>query len=108
MRGRVERVHFVGIGGIGMSGLAEVLAASGYRVSGSDLRDGPACERLRALGVRVEIGHDARHVADAEVLVYSSAISGNNPEIRAAEAAHIPVIARAEMLGELMRMNRKC
>ena len=105
MRGRVERVHFVGVGGIGMSGLAEVLAASGYQVSGSDLRDGPACARLRGLGVRVEIGHDARHVQDAEAVVYSSAVSGNNPEIRAAEASHVPVIARAEMLGELMRMK---
>jgi UDP-N-acetylmuramate--alanine ligase len=101
----VDRVHFVGIGGIGMSGLAEILVASGYRVSGSDLRDSTICERLRGLGVAVSIGHDARHVRDADVVVYSSAVGGTNPEILAAEQAHVPVIARAEMLGELMRMK---
>ena len=105
MKGRVERVHFVGIGGIGMSGLAEILVASGYRVSGSDLSDGPSCERLRGLGVRIEIGHDAGHVRDADVVVYSSAIRATNPELQAAERAHVPAIARAEMLGELMRMK---
>ena len=105
MRGRVEQVHFVGIGGIGMSGLAEILVASGYRVSGSDLADSPICQRLRGLGVRVEIGHSQEHVRDADVLVYSSAVPATNPEVLAAERAHVPVISRAEMLGELMRMK---
>jgi len=95
----------VGIGGIGMSGLAEILAASGYNVSGSDLRDGPTCERLRELGVRVEIGHAPEHVVDADVVVYSSAVPATNPELVAAEAQQIPVIGRGEMLAELMRMK---
>ncbi|MBW2279393.1 MAG: UDP-N-acetylmuramate--L-alanine ligase [Deltaproteobacteria bacterium] len=105
MKRHVDRVHFVGVGGIGMSGLAEILVASGYSVSGSDLSDSPICERLRGLGVRVEIGHAAEHVRDADVVVYSSAIRATNPELQAAERAHVPVIARAEMLGELMRMK---
>ncbi|MFQ5515474.1 MAG: Mur ligase domain-containing protein, partial [Myxococcota bacterium] len=105
MRGRIKRVHFVGIGGVGMSGLAEILHASGYSVSGSDLRESASCKRLRALGIPVQIGHEASSVRDAQVVVFSSAIPVQNPEIRAAEAAHIPVIARAEMLAELMRMK---
>ncbi len=105
MKHRVRRVHFVGIGGVGMSGIAEILQASGYSVSGSDLRRGPSCERLESLGIRVSIGHDAEAVRGADVVVYSSAVPASNPELRAAEAQHISVIPRAEMLGELMRMK---
>jgi len=105
MKRRVERIHFVGIGGVGMSGLAEILNASGYAVSGSDLRDGPVLERLRSLGMRIAIGHDAENVGSADVVVVSSAIRGTNPELQVAEAQHVPVIARAEMLAELMRMK---
>jgi UDP-N-acetylmuramate--alanine ligase len=98
-------VHFVGIGGVGMSGIAEILNTQGYSVSGSDLRESAATERMRGLGIRISIGHDAGLVAGAHVVVYSSAVSHANPELRAAEAAGIPVIPRAEMLAELMRMK---
>jgi len=103
--GRVRRVHFVGIGGAGMCGLAEVLHDLGCRVTGSDAASGPAVERLRGLGVDVAIGHDATHGADAEVVVVSSAIRPGNPEVAAAQARHVPVIPRAEMLAEIMRMK---
>lgn len=99
----MRRVHFVGIGGAGMSGLAEVLLRSGYEVSGSDLREGEVVRRLERLGARVAIGHDAEHVGGADVVVYSSAVPATNAELRAAEAAHVPVIGRGEMLAELMR-----
>jgi UDP-N-acetylmuramate--alanine ligase len=102
---RVHRVHFVGIGGVGMSGIAELLQQSGYAVSGSDLRSGPTIERLRTLGIDVRIGHDPANVGTADVVVYSSAVAASNPELQAAEAAHVPVIPRAEMLAELMRMH---
>jgi len=105
MKHRVRRVHFVGIGGAGMSGLAEILHASGYAVSGSDLRESATTRRLAALGVRVSIGHEAGAVAGADVVVYSSAIRPSNPELVAAQTAHVPVIPRAEMLAELMRMK---
>jgi UDP-N-acetylmuramate--alanine ligase len=105
MRRRVQRVHFVGIGGVGMSGIAEILNTQGYSVSGSDLRESAATQRMRGLGIRVSIGHDAALVTGADVVVYSSAVSPTNPELRAAEAAGIPVIPRAEMLAELMRMK---
>ncbi len=105
MRRRIGHVHFVGIGGVGMSGLAELLHAQGYRVSGTDLRDGPVCQRLRDRGIEVAIGHDAEHLGDADALVYSSAVRPSNPEIREAERRHIPVIPRAEMLGEVMRLK---
>jgi UDP-N-acetylmuramate--alanine ligase len=105
MRHRVRRVHFVGIGGAGMSGLAEILHASGYAVSGSDLRESATTRRLAALGARVSIGHEAGAVAGADVVVYSSAVRAGNPELLAAQQAHIPVIPRAEMLAELMRMK---
>jgi UDP-N-acetylmuramate--alanine ligase len=101
----VRRVHFVGVGGIGMSGLAEILAASGYAVSGSDLHESKQTERLRALGVRVSVPHRAEHAQGADVVVYSSAVPPHNPEILAAEASRIPVIPRAEMLAELMRLK---
>jgi UDP-N-acetylmuramate--alanine ligase len=101
----VKRLHFVGIGGVGMCGIAEVLLNLGYEVSGSDLKDTDSVARLRALGARVDIGHDGRHVEGASVVVYSSAVSRSNPEISAARDLGIPVIPRAEMLGELMRLK---
>jgi UDP-N-acetylmuramate--alanine ligase len=103
---KVKRVHFVGIGGAGMSGIAEVLANQGYQVSGSDLGHGPATRRLAALGVRVAIGHDARHVDGADAVVVSTAIAADNPEVVAAREAGIPVVPRALMLAELMRLKQ--
>ena len=105
MLGRTQRVHFVGVGGIGMSGIAELLANLGYAVSGSDLKASEVTDRLQALGVRVGVGHEARHVGDADVVVYSSAVKGDNPEIVEAHRRRIPVIPRAEMLAELMRLR---
>ncbi len=104
-RGRVRHVHFIGVGGIGMSGLAEILRSLGFDVSGSDLRDGETTRRLRRLGVRIDLGHRAENVHGADVVVYSSAIQNDNPEIREARALSIPVIGRAEMLAELMRVK---
>ncbi len=105
MRHRVRHVHFVGIGGVGMCGLAEILHVSGYSVSGSDLRESAITERLEGLGVRLSIGHEAAAVREADVVVYSSAIRATNPELVAAHGRGIPVIPRAEMLAELMRMK---
>jgi len=102
---RVRQIHFVGIGGIGMCGLAELLHDQGYRVSGSDQAEGATVERLRAKGVEVFRGHDAAHVGGADVLVYSSAVRATNPEIARALERKIPVIPRAEMLAELMRLK---
>jgi UDP-N-acetylmuramate--alanine ligase len=102
---RVRRLHFVGIGGIGMSGIAELLLNLGYGVSGSDLRASPITERLSSLGGVIAVGHDAENVEGADVVVVSSAVDESNPEVRAAIAANIPVIPRAEMLAELMRMR---
>ncbi|MDR2012637.1 MAG: UDP-N-acetylmuramate--L-alanine ligase [Rhodanobacter sp.] len=101
-----RRVHFVGIGGVGMSGIAEVLCNLGYTVSGSDKADNAATRRLAGLGARVERGHAAEHVADADVLVVTSAIKADNPELIAARERRIPIVPRAEMLGELMRFRR--
>jgi UDP-N-acetylmuramate--alanine ligase len=101
-----RRVHFVGIGGAGMSGIAEVLHNLGYVVSGSDRGESAATRRLANLGVQVHKGHAAANVADADVLVVSSAIAPDNPELAAAHARRIPVVPRAEMLGELMRFRR--
>jgi UDP-N-acetylmuramate--alanine ligase len=101
--GRIRRLHFVGVGGSGMSGIAELMANLGYEVSGSDLRAGEVTERLTERGVAVSIGHRAEQVADADAVVVSSAIDETNPEIRAARAARLPVVRRAEMLAELMR-----
>ena len=102
----VRPIHFVGIGGIGMSGIAEVLLNLGYPVSGSDLAASPATARLEVLGGRVAIGHAAAHVEGAVVVVVSSAVRPGNPEVLAAVRLGIPVIPRAEMLAELMRMKR--
>jgi UDP-N-acetylmuramate--alanine ligase len=103
---RYQQVHFVGVGGVGMSGLAEVILTLGYRVSGSDAKRGEALERLERLGAKVFIGHAASHVEGAHVVVYSSAVARDNPELQAARQRGIPVIPRAEMLAELMRVKQ--
>jgi UDP-N-acetylmuramate--alanine ligase len=103
---RIQRVHFVGIGGAGMSGIAEVLINQGFEVSGSDLVESGTTRHLRQLGVQLHLGHDASHVREADVLVISSAVDASNPEIVAAREARIPVVPRAEMLAELMRFRR--
>src|SRR6201993_5237181 len=105
MFAKIQRIHFVGIGGIGMSGIAEVLLTLGYKVSGSDLRASSVTERLAELGAIIFIGHKAENITGAEVVVTSSAVQSNNPEISAAHAQHTPVIPRAEMLAELMRLK---
>ena len=105
MKHRVRKVHFVGIGGIGMSGIAEVLLNLGYRVSGSDLTESETTLRLRNLGAEVCLGHDGGNLKEADVVVTSSAVRKENPEVRAAHERLIPVIPRAEMLAELMRMK---
>lgn len=104
-RGRVRQVHFIGVGGVGMSGLAEILRTLDFDVSGSDLRDGENTRNLRRLGVRIDLGHRAANVHDADVVVFSSAIRSDNPEIQEARRLGIPVITRAEMLAELMRLK---
>ena len=105
MFAKIQRIHFVGIGGIGMSGIAEVLLNLGYKVSGSDLKASPITHRLASIGAVTFEGHRAENLAGAEVVVTSSAIARDNPEVAAAHAAHIPVIPRAEMLAELMRIK---
>lgn len=102
---RIRRIHFVGIGGAGMSGIAEVLLNLGYRISGSDLNTTNTTERLTTLGATVYRGHDAAHVRGVDVVVTSSAVNAENPEVRAARAARLPVVPRAEMLAELMRFR---
>lgn len=96
-------LHFVGIGGIGMSGIAEVFLNQGYRVTGSDLSEGESTKRLKTLGAQIQVGHAARNIGDASVVVISSAVRSDNPEVVEAKKRRIPVIPRAEMLGELMR-----
>jgi UDP-N-acetylmuramate--alanine ligase len=98
-------VHFVGIGGIGMSGIAELLANLGFDVSGSDAKRSAVTERLATLGIRVDLGHDAAHLGDADVVVISSAVRATNPEVVEAARRQVPVIPRAEMLAELMRLR---
>ena len=102
---RINTIHFVGIGGIGMSGIAEVLLNLGYTVQGSDLRASAVTHWLAGLGARVTIGHAAANIAGADVVVASGAVPRDNPEVRAALQARVPVVARAEMLGELMRFR---
>jgi UDP-N-acetylmuramate--alanine ligase len=106
MKHKVKNIHFVGIGGSGMSGIAEVLLNLGYKISGSDLGSNAASVRLEGLGATVMLGHDAANVADADVVVTSTAVNEQNPEVIAARAAMIPVVPRAIMLGELMRLKR--
>ncbi len=103
--GRVERIHFVGIGGAGMSGIAEVLLGLGYSVSGSDIKESPTTRRLVDLGAVVGIGHAAAHVKNAQVVVTSTAVAASNAEVEAARLQKVPVISRAEMLAELMRFR---
>jgi UDP-N-acetylmuramate--alanine ligase len=105
MFAKIQRIHFVGIGGIGMSGIAEVLLNLGYKVSGSDLKSSSVTQRLAGLGAAVFEGHRAENIAGAEVVVTSSAIATENPEVTEAHKLHIPVIQRAEMLAELMRLK---
>jgi UDP-N-acetylmuramate--alanine ligase len=102
----IGTIHFVGIGGIGMSGIAEVMKNLGYDVQGSDLAEGASVERLRSRGIAVRIGHDAAHLGDAAVVVTSTAVKRDNPEVAAALERRIPVVRRAEMLAELMRLKR--
>jgi UDP-N-acetylmuramate--alanine ligase len=105
MFAKIQRIHFVGIGGIGMSGIAEVLLNLGYKISGSDLRNSAVTERLAAIGALIFEGHAAANIAGADVVVTSSAISVDNPEVAEARRLHVPVIRRAEMLAELMRLK---
>jgi UDP-N-acetylmuramate--alanine ligase len=102
---RIRHIHFVGIGGVGMSGIAEVLLNLGYQVSGSDLKQNNITRRLVELGATLMLGHAAEHVADADVVVISSAVAADNPEVAAARAQRVPVVRRAEMLAELMRFR---
>ncbi len=104
--GRVKRIHFVGIGGVGMCGIAEVLHNEGYQVTGSDMNENRVVSHLRALNISVHIGHDAASIEGADVVVRSTAIHDDNPEVVAARAARIPVIPRAMMLAELMRFRQ--
>jgi UDP-N-acetylmuramate--alanine ligase len=106
MKHKVKRIHFVGVGGSGMSGIAEVLLNLGYQVSGSDLAANAATERLAGLGARVVLGHDASNIAAADAVVVSSAVKPDNAEVRAAQAKRIPVVPRALMLAELMRLKQ--
>ena len=106
MRHKVKHVHFVGIGGAGMSGIAEVLLNLGYVVSGSDLADNAVTRRLQALGVRIHGGHSAEHILGADAVVISTAVRDDNPEVIAARGAKIPVVPRALMLAELMRLKQ--
>ncbi|MBL7251780.1 UDP-N-acetylmuramate--L-alanine ligase [Alloalcanivorax sp. C16-2] len=102
---RIRGIHFVGIGGAGMCGIAEVLANQGYAVSGSDIKESPVVARLRELGVRVDIGHRAENIEDADVVVTSTAVNTDNVEVAAAHERRVPVVPRAEMLAELMRFR---
>src|SRR5437763_560818 len=101
----IGTIHFVGIGGIGMSGIAEILHNLGYSVQGTDVAESANVLRLRKAGIEVKIGHAAAHLGEAAVVVSSSAVKSDNPEIKAARAASIPVVRRAEMLAELMRLK---
>ena len=106
MKHKVRNIHFVGIGGAGMSGIAEVLANLGFSVSGSDLADNSTTRRLAGLGVRTVVGHAAAHVSDADAVVVSSAVKADNPELIEARSRKIPVVPRAQMLAELMRLKQ--
>ncbi|TAK72485.1 MAG: UDP-N-acetylmuramate--L-alanine ligase [Gammaproteobacteria bacterium] len=103
--GHIKHVHFVGIGGVGMAGIAEVLLRQGYTVSGSDRAENALTQWLRVMGAVIYQGHDPQHIQKADVIVRSSAVEMNNPELEAARRAHIPIVPRAEMLGELMRFR---
>ena len=102
---KIKHIHFVGIGGIGMSGIAEVLLNLGYKVSGSDRKESDTTERLRKLGGEIFIGHSAEHITSPHVVVISSAVKSDNVEVVSAREKQVPVIPRAEMLAELMRLK---
>ncbi len=106
MKHKVKNIHFVGVGGSGMSGIAEVLANLGYQVSGSDLAASATTRRLEAQGVKVHVGHAGKHVAKADAVVVSTAVKADNPEVIAARQRHVPVVPRAQMLAELMRLKQ--
>ncbi len=106
MKHAVKRIHFVGIGGAGMSGIAEILHNLGYTVSGSDQHIGAVTQRLASLGIRIASGHDAANIAGADAVVTSTAVKGDNPEVVAARAARVPLVPRAVMLAELMRLKQ--
>ena len=106
MKHIVKHIHFVGIGGAGMSGIAEVLATLGYHVSGSDLTRSASTDRLASLGVSIAIGHDAANIAGANAVVVSTAVRSDNPEVLAARRLHVPIVPRAVMLAELMRLKQ--
>ena len=103
--GHTKHLHFVGVGGIGMSGLAELLLNQGYAVSGSDMTETDITRNLQKMGGTIYIGHSAENIGDADVVVHSSAVTDDNPEIEAAKEKGIPVIRRAEMLAELVRLK---
>jgi len=106
MKHAIRHIHFVGIGGAGMSGIAEVLLNLGYVVSGSDLSDGPVLKRLQGLGIQTFVGHQAANIAGADAVVTSTAVKADNPEVVVAHEKLIPVVPRAVMLAELMRMKQ--
>lgn len=106
MKHAVKHIHFVGVGGAGMSGIAEILHNLGYEVSGSDQAESPVTRRLASLGIRIRAGHDAAHIDGADAVVTSTAVKGDNPEVVAARARRVPVVPRAVMLAELMRLKQ--
>ena len=106
MKHAVKHIHFVGVGGAGMSGIAEILHNLGYTVSGSDQSDSATAQRLASLGLQIHIGHAASHIAGAQAVVTSTAVKTDNPEVIAARAQRIPVVPRAVMLAELMRLKK--
>ncbi|MFN7196564.1 MAG: Mur ligase domain-containing protein, partial [Hylemonella sp.] len=106
MKHAIQHIHFVGIGGAGMSGIAEVLHNLGYAISGSDLADSATLRRLAALGIRTFVGHEAAHIEGADAVVTSTAVRSDNPEVLAARERRIPVVPRAVMLAELMRLKK--
>jgi UDP-N-acetylmuramate--alanine ligase len=106
MKHKVKRIHFIGVGGAGMSGIAEVLANQGFEVSGSDLAESATTRRLAGLGVRVTLGHTAENVGSADAVVVSTAVREDNPEVVAARERHVPIVPRAQMLAELMRLKQ--
>src|SRR5687768_10022497 len=104
--GHIKNIHFVVIGGIGMSGIAEILSTADVTISGCDLKASPITERLQKRGLRILVGHDPAHVTGCDLVVISSAVRQDTPEVVRARELHIPVIKRAEMLGELTRLGR--
>ena len=106
MKHAIKHIHFVGVGGVGMSGIAEILLNLGYTISGSDLADSATLQRLASLGIQTYVGHEAAHVAGADAVVTSTAVQADNPEVLSARAGHIPVVPRALMLAELMRLKQ--